>query len=242
MLEKYLWYTGCLEWDKYSIWKKLYTISLNGLCDWVWGYLDTHSYIQSIVPSLCRCQIACTPNPCLAGFACSVAGNSIHCERTTSPPYVEIAEICAGVLGLVLLVVAFVCFRKHYVSRKKHKSGCVQDSNGYFPTLPKSTMKEMEISFLWMSAPWLALQAIWTTVLSVHSKLENSWSSALRWALGPGLRVLWFAAWPPIYLLHPRPTLITTLLWKTTGSTTTKVRAWVVFIIFPASTGTSLHL
>uniref|UniRef100_A0A9J8ADP7 FAT atypical cadherin 2 n=1 Tax=Cyprinus carpio carpio TaxID=630221 RepID=A0A9J8ADP7_CYPCA len=102
--------------------------------------------IQSIVPSLCRCQNACTPNPCLAGFACSMAGNSIHCKRTTSPPYVEIAEICAGILGLVLLVVAFVCFRKHYVSRKKHKSGCVQDSNGYFPTLPKSMMKETEIS------------------------------------------------------------------------------------------------
>lgn len=76
-----------------------------------------------------------------------MAQNSIHCERTTtSPPYVEIAEICAGILGLVLLVVAFVCFRKCYVSKKKHKSGCVQDSNGYFPTLPKSMMKETEIS------------------------------------------------------------------------------------------------
>ncbi|XP_051506561.1 protocadherin Fat 2-like [Myxocyprinus asiaticus] len=93
------------------------------------------------------CRIdACTPNPCVAGFACSVAENSIHCERTTSPPYVEIAEICAGILGLVLLVVAFVCFRKRYASNKKHKSGCVQDSNGYFPTLPKSIMKETEIS------------------------------------------------------------------------------------------------
>ncbi|KAG1926068.1 protocadherin Fat [Pimephales promelas] len=93
-----------------------------------------------------RCQIACSPNPCLYGFACSMAGNSIHCERTTSPPYVEIAEICAGILGLVLLVVAFVCFRKRHISKKKRKSGCVQDSNGYFPTLPKSTMKETEIS------------------------------------------------------------------------------------------------
>uniref|UniRef100_A0A9J8DFP2 FAT atypical cadherin 2 n=1 Tax=Cyprinus carpio carpio TaxID=630221 RepID=A0A9J8DFP2_CYPCA len=116
----------------------------NGLC-----VPNNQGYIcdcSSIVPSLCRCQNACTPNPCLAGFACSMAGNSIHCKRTTSPPYVEIAEICAGILGLVLLVVAFVCFRKHYVSRKKHKSGCVQDSNGYFPTLPKSMMKETEIS------------------------------------------------------------------------------------------------
>ncbi|XP_056106333.1 protocadherin Fat 2 [Rhinichthys klamathensis goyatoka] len=93
-----------------------------------------------------RCQIACSPNPCLDGFACSMAGNSIHCERTTSPPYVEIAEICAGILGLVLLVAAFVCFRKRHISKKKHKSGCVQDSNGYFPTLPKNMMKETEIS------------------------------------------------------------------------------------------------
>ncbi|XP_051945095.1 protocadherin Fat 2 [Xyrauchen texanus] len=94
-----------------------------------------------------RCKMdACTPNPCLAGFACSLAENSIHCERTTSPPYMEIAEICAGILGLFLLVVAFMCFRKHYVRKKKHKSGCVQDSNGYFPTLPKSVMKETEIS------------------------------------------------------------------------------------------------
>uniref|UniRef100_A0A8C1M8K7 FAT atypical cadherin 2 n=1 Tax=Cyprinus carpio TaxID=7962 RepID=A0A8C1M8K7_CYPCA len=30
--------------------------------------------------------------------------------------------------------------------RKKHKSGCVQDSNGYFPTLPKNMMKATEIS------------------------------------------------------------------------------------------------
>lgn len=96
-----------------------------------------------------RCQIdanACNPNPCVQGFACTMAENSIHCQRTTSPPYVEIAEICAGVLGLILLVVAFICLRKRYISHRKHKSACVQDSNGYFPTLPKSLMKETEIS------------------------------------------------------------------------------------------------
>uniref|UniRef100_A0A672QBL2 FAT atypical cadherin 2 n=1 Tax=Sinocyclocheilus grahami TaxID=75366 RepID=A0A672QBL2_SINGR len=122
--------------------------------------MDTHSSLfctQCSFPSwyICncsaqiagnRCQNACSPNACREGFECSIAGNSIHCERNTSPSYVEIAEICAGILGLVLLVVAFVCFRKHYVSHKKHKSGCVQDSNGYFPTLPKSMMKETEIS------------------------------------------------------------------------------------------------
>lgn len=99
--------------------------------------------------SFYRCQIdanACNPNPCVRGFECTMADNSIHCERRTSFSYVEIAEICAGILGLFLLVVAFVCLRKRYISHKKHKSACVQDSNDYFPTLSKSTMKETEFS------------------------------------------------------------------------------------------------
>uniref|UniRef100_A0A8C1MB16 FAT atypical cadherin 2 n=1 Tax=Cyprinus carpio TaxID=7962 RepID=A0A8C1MB16_CYPCA len=115
----------------------------NGLC-----MPNNQGYICNCSAQIAgnRCQNACTPNACRDGFECSVAGNSIHCKRNTSLSYVEIAEICAGILGLVLLVVAFVCFRKHYVSRKKHKSGCVQDSNGYFPTLPKNMMKATEIS------------------------------------------------------------------------------------------------
>ncbi|TRY99052.1 hypothetical protein DNTS_009752 [Danionella cerebrum] len=93
-----------------------------------------------------RCQVACTPNPCLDGFACSVVENSILCERTLSIPYVEIAVVCAGIVALILLVLAFVFLRRRYMRKKKHKSGCVQDSNGYFPTLHKSLMKESEIS------------------------------------------------------------------------------------------------
>uniref|UniRef100_A0A9J8BM33 FAT atypical cadherin 2 n=1 Tax=Cyprinus carpio carpio TaxID=630221 RepID=A0A9J8BM33_CYPCA len=138
---KHILHCFTYQFIKYNL--QIRSVNLNAIC--TCGPL-THSYIQSIVPSLCRCQNACTPNACRDGFECSVAGNSIHCKRNTSLSYVEIAEICAGILGLVLLVVAFVCFRKHYVSRKKHKSGCVQDSNGYFPTLPKNMMKATEIS------------------------------------------------------------------------------------------------
>lgn len=104
----------------------------------------------------------------------------------------------------------------------------------------KTWWKQLRSALLWRSAHWLAPQVIWLTAHFVPSNLVNRGSSALRWALGP--RVLWFAAWPLIYLLHPPPALITTLLEKTTGSTTTKVSTWVLFIIFPASTGTSLHL
>nr|XP_043872333.1 protocadherin Fat 2-like [Solea senegalensis]XP_043872334.1 protocadherin Fat 2-like [Solea senegalensis] len=47
--------------------------------------------------------------------------------------YVEIMEISASVLGLLLLVSIFVCVRKRYVqNKKKKKPVCVQDSNGYF--------------------------------------------------------------------------------------------------------------
>uniref|UniRef100_A0A8C1XZ71 FAT atypical cadherin 2 n=1 Tax=Cyprinus carpio TaxID=7962 RepID=A0A8C1XZ71_CYPCA len=39
-----------------------------------------------------------------------------------------------------------ICTIQFSIFRKKHKSGCVQDSNGYFPTLPKNMMKATEIS------------------------------------------------------------------------------------------------
>lgn len=58
--------------------------------------------------------------------------------------YAEIAEICAGLLCLVLLCAIFVFIRKRYVHHKKHKP-CVQDSNGYFPTgLTKSMLGDGE--------------------------------------------------------------------------------------------------
>lgn len=108
---------------------------------------------------------------------------------------------------------------------------------------PKAWWKKLRSALPWRSALWLALYVIRTTVLSVHSNLVNSGSSSLRWDPGlRGLRVLWFAAWPPIYLLHPPPALTTTLLGKTIGSMTTKVRTTVLLILFPASTGSSLNL
>lgn len=45
--------------------------------------------------------------------------------------FVEIIEICAGLLGILSLVVIFVIIRKRYVRQKKKKPACVQDSNGW---------------------------------------------------------------------------------------------------------------
>lgn len=95
----------------------------------------------------------------------------------------------------------------------------------------KAWWKKLRSALPWRSTPWLAQEVIWTTVLSIHWSPVNSGSSALRWDPGlRGLRVLWFAAWPPIYLLHPPPALIMTLLWKTIGIMTTKVRTWVYLL------------
>lgn len=44
--------------------------------------------------------------------------------------HMEIMEISASVLGLLLLVALFVCIRKRYIQQKKKRPVCVQDSNG----------------------------------------------------------------------------------------------------------------
>lgn len=46
--------------------------------------------------------------------------------------HMEILEIGASVLGLLLLVALFVCIRKRHIQQKKKKNRpvCVQDSNG----------------------------------------------------------------------------------------------------------------
>lgn len=44
--------------------------------------------------------------------------------------HMEIMEISASVLGLLLLVALFVCVRKRYLQQKKKRPVCVQDSNG----------------------------------------------------------------------------------------------------------------
>lgn len=73
---------------------------------------------------------------------------AIHCNPLPAlvsggMGYTEIAEICAGAFGLIFLVAAFVFLRKRYISYKKHKPVCVQDSNGYFPTgLTKSMLRD----------------------------------------------------------------------------------------------------
>lgn len=103
---------------------------------------------------------ACPPDSCPKDFGCKVVLGSIHCDPMpvgTQPlvGYMEIIEIGASVLGLVLLVAIFVCVRKHYVHKQKKKPACVQDSNGYFqPSLSKSLKGEgtevtsMELSSL----------------------------------------------------------------------------------------------
>lgn len=103
-----------------------------------------------LFPLFCRCQNlvdACSPDPCPSGFSCKMLEGSIHCDPiprlSKSFGYVEIAEICAGLMGLVFLAGGFVCVRKRYISHKKYKSGCVQDSNTYFQTgLTKSMMRD----------------------------------------------------------------------------------------------------
>lgn len=94
-----------------------------------------------------RCELMkeeCSKDSCLNGFSCIMEDGSIHCNSlplvSRGIGYAEIAEICAGVFSLILLVAAFVCARKRYISYKKHKPVCVQDSNGYFPTGLTKTM------------------------------------------------------------------------------------------------------
>ncbi|KAF5893704.1 protocadherin Fat 2, partial [Clarias magur] len=94
-----------------------------------------------------RCGLTkeeCPPDSCGSGFSCIMEGGYIRCNPlplvSRGIGYVEIAEICAGVLVLILLVAGFVLIRKRYVSYKKHKPVCVQDSNGYFPTGLTKTM------------------------------------------------------------------------------------------------------
>ncbi|KAG5263738.1 hypothetical protein AALO_G00268040 [Alosa alosa] len=95
-----------------------------------------------------RCQNLldpCSPNPCPSGYDCKRADRSFHCDPlpqlSRGITYLEMVEIVAGVIGLLLLVAAFVYLRKRYVRQRKHKPVCVQDSNGYFPPhLTKSMM------------------------------------------------------------------------------------------------------
>ncbi|XP_034038208.1 protocadherin Fat 2 isoform X2 [Thalassophryne amazonica] len=86
----------------------------------------------------CHNLIDCSDNPCPGGFDCKFSNGSIHCSPLpqVSPQigYIEILEIVACVVGLLMLVGVFVCIRKRYVHQKKKKPICVQDSNGYFHT------------------------------------------------------------------------------------------------------------
>ncbi|XP_062856682.1 protocadherin Fat 2 [Trichomycterus rosablanca] len=90
----------------------------------------------------------CASQPCGQNSSCVPSGQGYRCiveNKNVMAPigYIEIAEICAGLLCLIALCAIFVCIRKRYVSHKKHKPVCVQDSNGYFPTgLTKSMLQD----------------------------------------------------------------------------------------------------
>ncbi|KAM4555445.1 protocadherin Fat 2 isoform 1-T1 [Odontesthes bonariensis] len=96
----------------------------------------------------------CLPNPCPGGFDCKINEDSFHCDPLPQVSagfgYVEIIEICASVLVLVLLVGIFVCIRKRYVQQKKKKKkpACVQDSNGYFQSSAPQRGNAIEMSSL----------------------------------------------------------------------------------------------
>ncbi|CAL8272565.1 unnamed protein product [Boreogadus saida] len=103
---------------------------------------------QDIPGARCHNVIdGCSPSPCGGGHGCKLIEGYAHCDPlplvSTVIGMVEIMEICACVLGLLLLVAGFVCVRKRYVSHNKKKPECVQDSNGYSqPSLTKSMMKD----------------------------------------------------------------------------------------------------
>nr|XP_015205333.1 PREDICTED: protocadherin Fat 2 [Lepisosteus oculatus] len=104
--------------------------------------------------SRCESHIdVCSPNPCEAGFECKVsAGEPPRHECVNSLPVIsdrlgvrEIIEICAALLGVLLLVGAFIFLRKRYLQRRKHKPISTQNSNGYFhPKVAKSLVGDTQ--------------------------------------------------------------------------------------------------
>ncbi|KAM9741190.1 LOW QUALITY PROTEIN: protocadherin Fat 2 [Menidia menidia] len=110
----------------------------------------------------------CVPDACPGGYDCRVSGGSIHCvpllQVSRGNGYEVIVEVCAGVLGLVLLVGVFVCVRKRYVQQKsKKKPACVQDSNGYF--LPRGPQQAHGMEMTSLVSP--------TNNLDLHSPFRS---------------------------------------------------------------------
>ncbi|XP_066572717.1 protocadherin Fat 2 [Amia ocellicauda] len=94
-----------------------------------------------------RCENSvdvCSPNPCLMGFECMASEGSHQCIEAL--PQIsshfgvrEIIEICAAIMGVLVLVGIFVFARKRFLQRRKHKPVSTHDSNGFYqPNVAKS--------------------------------------------------------------------------------------------------------
>ncbi|KAJ8394032.1 hypothetical protein AAFF_G00053760 [Aldrovandia affinis] len=113
----------------------------------------TQGYIcncpEQLTGSRCQNLIdACSPNPCPSGHDCKMAEGSVHCDPlplvSGGIGMLEIVEISASAMGILFLVAVFVCIRKRYVQRKKHKPVAARDSNGYYPpSMAKSMMGDL---------------------------------------------------------------------------------------------------
>ncbi|XP_057706138.1 protocadherin Fat 2 isoform X2 [Corythoichthys intestinalis] len=106
-----------------------------------------------------RCQNSvdvCSPNPCPGGYLCQVSSRSFHCDPlpqvSAGLGYMEVIEIGASALGLLLLVGVFVCVRKRYIRQKKNKKAKNNSDSSMSSKSPKACDQEVELSHMTSTA------------------------------------------------------------------------------------------